>query len=88
MKGREIIAKNLRRIRVAKDVTQERLAFDAGVDRSYLGGLERAEENPTIDILDKLVSTLGVDLNELFEPPHSESSSDAGLKRGRKPKRL
>lgn len=87
MKGREIIAKNLRRIRVAKDVSQERLAFDAGVDRSYLGGLERAEENPTIDILDKLVSTLGVDLNELFMPPHSESASDVGLKRGRKPKR-
>ena len=87
MRGREIIAKNLRRIRVAKDVSQERLAFDAGVDRSYLGGLERAEENPTIDILDKLATTLGVNLNELFEPPQSDSSSDAGLKRGRKPKR-
>ncbi len=54
---------------MTKDVSQERLAFDAGVDRSYLGGLERAEENPTIDILDKLVATLGIDLGELFAQP-------------------
>ena len=85
MRGREIIARNLRRVRVAKDVSQERLAFDAGVDRSYLGGMERGEENPTIDILDKLAATLGIDLGELLAPLSNSETPEPGLKRGRKP---
>jgi hypothetical protein len=32
------------------------LAFDAEVDRSYVGGLERREENPTVDVLDRLAA--------------------------------
>ena len=40
-------------IRVRRGLSQER-AFDAGVDRSYVGGLERQEENPTVDVLDRL----------------------------------
>jgi transcriptional regulator with XRE-family HTH domain len=39
--------------RVKRGLSQERLAFDAGVDRSYVGGLERREENPTVDLLDR-----------------------------------
>ncbi|WP_260397781.1 helix-turn-helix domain-containing protein [Sphingopyxis sp. JAI128] len=45
MRGRELVGKNIRRIRVEKGVSQERLAFDANVDRSYLGGIERCDEN-------------------------------------------
>ena len=87
MIGREIIAKNLRRIRVAKDVSQERLAFDAGVDRSYLGGMERGEENPKVDILNKLAAALDLDLSELFAPLPNSATLEPGLKRGRKPSR-
>jgi transcriptional regulator with XRE-family HTH domain len=58
MKGRALVAWNLRRIRVRHGLSQERLAFDAGVDRSYVGGLERREENPTVDLLDRLARTL------------------------------
>ena len=47
MKGRELLAWNLRRVRVMRGVSQERLAADAAVDRAYLGGLERQTENPT-----------------------------------------
>ena len=87
MRGREIIARNLRRVRVANDVSQERLAFDAGVDRSYLGGMDRGEENPTVDILDKLAATLGIGLGELFAPLSNSETAELGLKRGRKPRR-
>jgi transcriptional regulator with XRE-family HTH domain len=48
MNGRGLVAWNLRRIRVKRGLSQERLAFDSGVDRSYVGGLERREENPTV----------------------------------------
>jgi transcriptional regulator with XRE-family HTH domain len=52
MNGRSLVARNLRRIRVTKGISQERLAFDSGIDRSYLGGIEREAENPTVDLLD------------------------------------
>jgi transcriptional regulator with XRE-family HTH domain len=84
MRGRELVGMNVRRLRVAKGIAQERLAYDAGVDRSYLGGVERSEENPTVDILDRLAATLGVGLIELFIEPGADASSFASLKRGRK----
>ena len=86
MRGRELVGKNVRRIRVAQGVSQERLAFDSGVDRSYLGGLERGEENPTVDVLDRLAATLAVHLHELFAEECANGSAE-GLQRGRKPKR-
>jgi transcriptional regulator with XRE-family HTH domain len=85
MRGRELVGRNVRRIRVAKGIAQERLAIDAGVDRSYLGGVERGEENPTIDILDRIAATLAVPLAELLDPDVPEVSG--GLRRGRKPLR-
>ena len=85
MRGREIIGLNVRRLRVERDVSQERLAFDSGVDRSYLSGVERGEENPTIDVLDKLASTLSVHVSALLEPVDKHENISSGLKRGRKP---
>jgi transcriptional regulator with XRE-family HTH domain len=60
MRGRALVAWNPGRIRVKRRLSQERLAFDAGIDRSYVGGLERHEENPTVDPLDRLAKTLSV----------------------------
>lgn len=84
MNGRGLLASNLRRIRVAKGVSQERLAFDAGIDRSYLGGIEREIENPTVDLLDRIAATLGVPLADLFQSISSRAPKSAGLKRGRR----
>ncbi len=85
MKGRALVAWNLRRIRVRRGLSQERLAFDAGVDRSYVGGLERQEENPTVDILDRLAKTLAVHVSEFFAEPAKGSSPPEPLRRGRRP---
>ena len=84
MDGRALVAWNLRRIRVRRGLSQERLAFDAGVDRSYLGGLERKEENPTVDVLDRLARTLVVPIAEFFVQPAKGSSPPAPLKGGRR----
>lgn len=83
MQGRKLVGLNLRRIRVEREISQERLAFDSSVDRSYLGGLERGEENPTVDILDRLAATLAVPIGALFVP--GVDIGMTGLKRGRKP---
>jgi transcriptional regulator with XRE-family HTH domain len=60
------LALNLRTIRMSKGVAQERLALDAGVDRTVVSKIERAVTNPSIEILLKLANQLDVDLNDLF----------------------
>jgi transcriptional regulator with XRE-family HTH domain len=84
MRGRELVGRNVRRVRVVKSISQERLAFDSGVDRSYLGGMERGEENPTVDVLDRIAATLAVPLSELFADLSSDDTGTRGLPRGRK----
>jgi transcriptional regulator with XRE-family HTH domain len=84
MKGRALVAWNLRRLRVKRGLSQERLAYDAEVDRSYVGGLERQAENPTVDVLDRLAATLEVPLSEFFKKPRRGASPPKPLRSGRK----
>lgn len=85
MEGRARVAANLRRIRTARGLTQSALAVDAGVDRTYVGGIERLEFNPAVDILERLAAALSIDISELFSPVESDGPANKGLKRGRKP---
>jgi transcriptional regulator with XRE-family HTH domain len=85
MNGRALIAWNLRRIRVSQGVSQERLAFDSGIDRAYVGGIERKTENPSVDILERLAATLHVEIAELFRQPAPGAEAPAQLKAGRRP---
>ena len=87
MRGRDLVGANLRRLRVERGLSQERLAFDAGVDRSYVGGMERGEENPTVDVLDRLATMLAVHVGELLAPLGESGWGKAGLRRGRKPRK-
>ncbi|WP_082653914.1 helix-turn-helix domain-containing protein [Bradyrhizobium pachyrhizi] len=87
MKARALVAWNVRRIRVDRGVPQEQLAYDAGIDRSYMSGLERQSANPTIDLLDRIAKTLGVHLSEFFVQPPKGATSPKTLPKGRKPKR-
>src|SRR5258708_7552317 len=84
MKERALVAWNLRRIRGRQGLSQERLAFDAGVDRPYVGGLERREENPTVDVLDRLARTLAVHISEFFVEPAKGSLPPEPLRSGRR----
>jgi transcriptional regulator with XRE-family HTH domain len=85
MRARALVAWNLRRIRVDRGIPQEQLAYDAEIDRSYMGGLERQTENPTIDLLDRLAKTLGVHLSEFFLQPPKGALTPRPLPKGRKP---
>jgi transcriptional regulator with XRE-family HTH domain len=60
---------NLQRARRAKEWSQEDLAFESGIHRTYISGLERGVRNPTITIIAKLATTLGMSLGELLDPP-------------------
>ncbi|WP_082077527.1 helix-turn-helix transcriptional regulator [Bradyrhizobium sp. LTSPM299] len=87
MKARALVAWNIRRIRVDRGVPQEQLAYDAVIDRSYMSGLERQTENPTIDLLERLAETLGVQLSEFFLQPAKGATTPKALPKGRKPTR-
>ncbi|HCE22378.1 MAG TPA: transcriptional regulator, partial [Hyphomonas sp.] len=60
MNARELVAWNMRRLRVAAGLSQEHLANAAGVDRTYVSRLERKMENPSIGVLEKVSEALGV----------------------------
>lgn len=66
MSLREIVAKNLRRLRRAKGLSQEELADRADINRNYVGMLEREQHAATIDMLEKLAKELDVDPIEFF----------------------
>ena len=57
---------NVQRLRREKGWSQEDLAFESGLHRTYVSGIERGVRNPTLLILDKLAKTLGVRLAELL----------------------
>jgi transcriptional regulator with XRE-family HTH domain len=45
---RAIVGQNVRRLRTKKGLTQEQLAFEAKIDLTYVGGIERGERNPSL----------------------------------------
>jgi len=55
----EILAKNLRQARQGAGISQEDLAATAGVDRTYVSGIERGLRNPTIEIVARFAQALG-----------------------------
>ena len=69
MKLRAIVARNLRILRKQKGLSQEELAHQAGINRNYVGQIEREEKSPTVDTLEKLASTLEIEPMEFFVQP-------------------
>lgn len=70
--ARFILAKNLRIIRLIRNLSQDDMARLVGMDRSYLGGIERGERNVSLDNVEKLALSLGVGLPELLREPDSK----------------
>jgi len=63
-----LVAANLRRLRTGRSLSQEALADRAGIHRTYLSSVERAERNVSIDNICRLASALDVDVRELLAP--------------------
>jgi transcriptional regulator with XRE-family HTH domain len=66
--ARQVFARNLRRYRRIRDISQEQLALQAGMSRSYVSGIEREERNVSIDNMGVLADALGVPLKDLVDP--------------------
>lgn len=65
---REVFARNVRLVRVNAGVSQERLANDAGVDRAFVGSVERGLRNISIDYVEMLAQAIGAPAHELMNP--------------------
>jgi len=80
----EKVARNLRRLRVMRGISQEALAVDAEIDRTYVSRMERGQENPTVSVLGRLADALKCDIKEFFD--ESDGEPLPVLKKGRKRK--
>lgn len=65
---REVFGRNLRLMRRLKEVSQEQLALDADLSRTYVSEVERGARNISIDNMGLLAVALGVELKDLLDP--------------------
>ena len=65
---RKVLAANVRHLRKAKLLSQEELAFEAEIDRTYVSQIERAVINPSLLILHKVAKVLGANVVDLLTP--------------------
>jgi transcriptional regulator with XRE-family HTH domain len=66
---REVFATNLRRLRNAKGLSQDDLAYDAGISRSYLSQIEKGAFYASLKIVGRVAKSLGVEPAELLRLP-------------------
>jgi len=66
---RDVFATNLRRLRHAKGLSQDELAYEAGVSRGYLSQIEKGEFYASLKVVGKLASALAVEPAELLRLP-------------------
>lgn len=66
MRLRKALATNLKRLRLAAELSQEELAHRADMDRTYVSSLERGNYAATVDMLERMAEALGVDPIELL----------------------
>ena len=86
MKAGALVARNIRRLRVARGLSQEALAVDAEIDRTYVSRLERGLENPSVAVLERLAKALSANIEELFRVPRAGEAAPRPLKGGRRPR--
>ena len=69
-KADDILARfgqRVRELRQAKGLSQEGFAAECGLDRTYMGGIERGERNLALRNIEVIASTLGISLSELMK---------------------
>lgn len=59
---------NVQRLRKEQEISQEKLAELAGVHRTYIGMIERAEKNITLCNIERIAKALKVEIKDLLEP--------------------
>jgi transcriptional regulator with XRE-family HTH domain len=66
MDMRQRVGKNVKKFRKERGLSQEDLAFDCNLHRTYISGVERGIRNPTVVVLEKIAKALKVPAAELL----------------------
>lgn len=66
---------NLLAYRRARGLSQEAMADELGVHRTYMGGVERGERNLTLKSVERIAERLDIDPLDLLKPPRKRRSS-------------
>ena len=61
------VARNIRRLRQERGLTQEELAVRIRITRNYVGMIERQENSPTVAVLERIAKALGIEPARLFD---------------------
>jgi len=66
--ARELLAINIIRLRAARGWSQEALAFEAGLHRTFIAHVERHARNISLDNIERIAGALGIEVFELLKP--------------------
>ena len=77
MSIREVLARNLRRYRALRGLSQEELAHRADIDRTYISSLERLQYGATVDVVESLARALEVQPHELLGSAETPSDQES-----------
>jgi len=58
---------NVKKFRINKEWSQEKLALNADLDRTYIPGIEKGERNVSIVVIEKIAIALGIDIKDFFD---------------------
>jgi len=67
-RARDRVARHMRALRLGLGLSQEKLAEMTDLHRTYIGSIERAERNVSLDNVEAIASALGVDIVDLLSP--------------------
>ncbi|MCV9936705.1 helix-turn-helix domain-containing protein [Boseaceae bacterium BT-24-1] len=73
MNARQLVGRNIRRLRVARRLTQEVVSDRAALSQQHFSEVERGQANATIDTLAAIAAALSIRMVELFEDEHPAS---------------
>jgi transcriptional regulator with XRE-family HTH domain len=63
---RVVFGRNVRKVRQQRRMTQEMLAFEAKIDLTYVGGIERGKRNPSLSVMARIAAALSIPLTKLI----------------------
>lgn len=76
MDVRQRVGINTRRVRKVRGLSQEALAFECGLHRTYISGVERGIRNPTVVIVEKIATALAVPAWRLLDDGSTEMQDE------------
>jgi transcriptional regulator with XRE-family HTH domain len=75
-----MLGDEIRKVRLAANLTQEQLAFEADISRNYVSLLELNQKSPTVDVLLRIARAVGVRASALIEAIEDKASRSPGRK--------